>query len=67
MCRDDGAGRLFGDGNGDGKVDARDLVRFLGSLGSHHGDPGYLWYLDYDGNGAVGVVDLVQFVHRLGK
>jgi hypothetical protein len=59
--------RLFGDGNGDKKVDARDVLRFVSSLGSRDGDPCYLWYFDYDGNGVVGVVDLVQFARRVGR
>jgi arylsulfate sulfotransferase len=63
--RVDGFFRLFGDGDGDGKVDARDLLRFLGSVGGHDPQSGYLWYFDYDGNGVVGVLDLLQFVHRL--
>src|SRR5262249_49905380 len=46
----DGFFRLFGDSNGDGRVDVRDLRRFLGAFGSHTGDPDYLWYFDYDGN-----------------
>jgi arylsulfate sulfotransferase len=57
--------RLFGDGNGDGQVDARDLLRLLTSVSSHGGQSDYLWYFDYDGNGIVGLVDLLQLVHRI--
>jgi hypothetical protein len=60
----DGFFRLFGDSNGDGRVDVRDLHRILGAFGSHRGDLDYLWYFDYDGNGVVGVRDLLQFVRR---
>jgi hypothetical protein len=62
--RVDGFFRLFGDSNGDGRVDVRDLRCFLGAFGSHRGDPDYLWYFDYDGNGVVGVLDLLQFLRR---
>jgi arylsulfate sulfotransferase len=65
--RVDGFFRLFGDSDGDRHVDVRDLLRFLGAFGSRTGDPNYLWYLDYDGNGAVGVLDLVQLVHRFHR
>ena len=48
-------------------MDLRDLRRFLSTLGRQQGDSHYLWYFDYDSNGVVGVVDLVQFVRRVGK
>jgi arylsulfate sulfotransferase len=57
--------RLFGDTDGDRDVDVRDLLRFAGSLGSRTGQSDYLWYLDYDADRTVGVVDLFQFVRRL--
>jgi hypothetical protein len=48
-------------------VDLYDLGQFLSTAGRRVGDPGYLWYLDYNGDGLVGVVDLVAFARRLGK
>jgi len=29
-------------------VDLGDLIRFAATIGKHAGDPGYLWYFDYD-------------------
>src|SRR6516162_5873976 len=58
--------RLFGDGDGDGRVDLGDLLRFAGTFGTHVGDPGYLWYFDYDGDGRVDGSDLVQLLRRFG-
>jgi hypothetical protein len=65
--RVDGFFRLFGDSNGDGRADVRDLHRFLRTFGSHKGDPDYLWYFDYDGDGVVGVLDLLQLVQRFHR
>ena len=45
--------RLFGDSDGDGHVDLQDLLHFAGTFGKHAGDPGYLWYFDYDYDGSV--------------
>jgi len=59
--------RLFGDADGDGHVDLRDLVRFLGTLGKRSGDAGFLAYFDYDGDGRVDFRDLVQLLGRLGE
>jgi hypothetical protein len=58
--------RLFGDSDGDADVDVRNLLRFVRALGSHEGDQDYPWYLDYDLNGRVGVIDVLAFAHRLG-
>jgi hypothetical protein len=57
--------RLFGDADGDGRVDLGDLLRFAGTLGKHAGDPGYLWYFDYDGHVDLG--DLAQLLRRFGR
>jgi hypothetical protein len=59
--------RLFGDTDGDRDVDLRDLAQFLSTFGRRVGDAGYLAYLDYNGDGLVGVVDLVAFTRRLGR
>jgi hypothetical protein len=58
--------RLFGDSNGDGKVDLVDLGSFASTLGKNAGDPGYLWYFDYYGDGRVDIADLLQLLSRLG-
>jgi photosystem II stability/assembly factor-like uncharacterized protein len=65
--RTDAFFRLFGDGNGDGRVDVQDLLRFAGTFGKRAGDPGYLAYFDYDGNGTVDLTDLDQFLRRFGR
>jgi hypothetical protein len=57
--------RLFGDADGDGRVDLGDLLRFAGTLGKRAGDPGYLWYFDYNGDGRVDLGDLLQLLRRL--
>jgi hypothetical protein len=59
--------RLFGDADGDGHVGLDDLRSLVGTLGKHAGDPGFLWYFDYDGDGAVDRADLAQFLHRFGR
>jgi hypothetical protein len=60
--------RLFGDADGDGHVDPGDLIRFASTFGKHAGDPGYLWYFDYDGDGREEGSDLVQLLPpRLGR
>jgi Ca2+-binding EF-hand superfamily protein len=59
--------RLFDDSDGDGHVDARDLLRFGSTLGKGAGDPGYLWYFDYDGDGRVDLGDLLQVLRRFGQ
>jgi Dockerin type I domain len=58
--------RLYGDSDGDRDVDARDLLRFLGSLGRQAGDPNYLAYFDVNGDDRVGLLDLFALVGRLG-
>lgn len=59
--------RLFGDSDGDRDVDVADLFRFLGSFGRRSGDPAYLAYFDFDGNGQVGLLDLLAFARRVGS
>jgi len=53
--------RKYGDGNGDGKVDAADLALFRQTFGRVAGDPLYLSWLDVNGDGAVNGLDLARF------
>jgi arylsulfatase A-like enzyme len=64
--RSDSLFRLYGDSDGDRDVDLSDLGRFLSTLGRRSGDPGYLGYMDVNGDDRVGVIDLVAFARRLG-
>ena len=65
--RVDAVFRLFGDSDGDGDVDLRDLTRFLGTLGRQAGEPRYQWYSDINGDGRVDAVDLLALALRLGR
>jgi hypothetical protein len=58
--------RLFGDADGDGHVGLDDLRSFVSTLGKHAGDPGFLWYFDYNGEGRVDFGDLFQLLLRFG-
>jgi hypothetical protein len=60
----DGFHRLFGDADGDGDVDRLDRDAFRAAFGTAAGDPGYLWYFDFDGYGDVGGRDNGQFHRR---
>lgn len=57
--------RLFGDTNGDGAVTRADLDAFIGTYGKSQGEDGYLWYLDYNGDGTVDYTDWLAFRDRL--
>jgi hypothetical protein len=59
--------RLFGDSDGDGKVDGHDRDLFRSALGKGAIDIGYLWYFDFDGDGDVDGLDNGQFNRRLGQ
>jgi hypothetical protein len=58
--------RLFGDVNGDGRVDATDLAAFSRAYRSRTGMANYVWYLDYDANGMIDSTDYYQFLRRDG-
>src|SRR5262249_20707252 len=45
--------RLFGDSDGDHDVDARDMVAFARTLGSHQGQDRYLAAFDYNGDSSI--------------
>ncbi len=55
---------MFGDTDGDGDVDHADLDVMLSSFRKSRGDVGFLWFLDYDGDGRVHGLDMAQFNER---
>jgi hypothetical protein len=59
--------RLFCDARGTGTVDDADLALFQTTFNKHLGDPGYLWYFDYNGDGVVDQTDYDQFLLRYGR
>ena len=59
--------RLFGDSSGNGAVGVEDFIRFASTYGKREGDPAYLTYFDYNGDGRVDFGDLVQLLLRIGK
>jgi hypothetical protein len=54
--------RLFGDGH----IVWDDLRSFRQAMGQQSGNPGYLWYFDYDGDGQVDCGDWLQVLRRFG-
>jgi arylsulfate sulfotransferase len=59
--------RLFGDSNGDGHVDRPDRDLFRSAFKKSAGQAGYLWSLDFDGDGDVDGRDNGQFNRRFGQ
>ncbi len=59
--------RLYGDSNGDRRVDALDLFAFAGAYGKRRGDAGYLDYLDSNGDGAIDALDLFALAGNFGR
>lgn len=57
---------LYGDGNGDGLVNAIDFFQFRLTNGRRSSDAGYNAIYDYDGS-VVNALDFVQFRNRNGK
>jgi hypothetical protein len=57
--------RLFGDATGDGVVNNKDLAIFNTTFKKKAGDPGFLWYFDFDGNGVIDNIDKKEFNLRL--
>jgi hypothetical protein len=58
---------LFGDTNGDGRVDDTDQNHFVTALQQKRGESGYLWYLDADGDGIIDQTDDLRFMAYYGK
>jgi hypothetical protein len=59
--------KIYGDINGDGKVDLSDLALFAKSYYRRIGDPLYNPDTDIDGNGFVNLVDLVTMAFHYNK
>ena len=59
--------KMYGDINGDGKVDLTDLVQFAQSYYRRVGDPLYNPDADIDGNGFVNLIDLVTLALYYNK
>jgi surface-anchored protein len=58
--------RLFGDSAGRRLVDDDDYALFQSTLGLSAGDPGFLAFFDYNGDGTIDDIDLGAFRDRLG-
>ena len=56
--------RIFGDANGDARVDVADLGLFAGTYLKTSVDVGYLAYFDFNGDNRIDVTDLGQFASR---
>jgi endonuclease/exonuclease/phosphatase family metal-dependent hydrolase len=56
--------RLFGDSNGDQRVNNTDLSRFAATFNLSSGQMGYLAYFDFNGDGRINNLDLAQFAFR---
>jgi hypothetical protein len=59
--------RLFGDATGDGIVDAKDLALFRSAFNTVFGQPGYLAYFDFNGDGKIDNTDLTAFQRNYGR
>jgi hypothetical protein len=57
--------RLFGDVNGDGRVDATDLAAFTAAYRSRSGMASYRSYFDYNADGMIDSTDYYQILARL--
>jgi hypothetical protein len=57
--------RMFGDINGDARVDIADFGRFSMAYGAQLGDPRFLKYFDYNNDGIIDIADFGQFSIRM--
>jgi hypothetical protein len=58
--------RLFGDVNGDGKVDDTDLAAFQKAYRARKGMANYAPYFDYNADGSIDSTAYYQFLRRYG-
>lgn len=58
--------RLFGDTDGNGRVDSADQAVMNAAYAFSSASPNYIPYLDYDGNNAINNTDMLNFRRRLG-
>ncbi len=58
---------LYGDNNGDRKVNVFDLLSLRQTYGSNEGDANFKSGLDYDDNGTINVFDLLRFRQNYNK
>ncbi|HZY87682.1 MAG TPA: MBG domain-containing protein [Gemmataceae bacterium] len=56
--------RLFGDANGDGRVDQTDLAAFMLAYRTRSTSANYRSYFDVNGDGSVDLTDYYQFLAR---
>ena len=59
--------RLYGDANGDGRVDEVDRQLFLAAFNSRAGGRNYRWYFDANGDGRIDHRDAGLFMARFGR
>jgi hypothetical protein len=59
--------RLYGDVNGDARVDNTDRTAFLAAYRSRKGMANYCWYFDVNNDGFIDSVDYYQFQQRYGS
>lgn len=59
--------RLFGDGNGDGLVNAFDFEKFRRAFGTSLGQGAYFDWLDFDASGTINAFDYARMRSRFGS
>lgn len=59
--------RLFGDLNGNGVVDAPDVVAFARALLTNSNSRNYVAAFDERGGGFIGLDDLLRFARNIGR
>jgi phosphodiesterase/alkaline phosphatase D-like protein len=57
---------LFGDLDGDGRVNGPEVAASAHLNGTHRGDPDYLWYLDFNADGVIDGKDHREVARRNG-
>ncbi len=58
---------LYGDSNGDNRVDIRDLLAFRRAFLTNESDPDFAPEFDYDDNGSIDILDLLPFRKNYGS